>query len=161
MNEVRIVEPRSPDIATKDRARIAGLLGVYLTRTYELLLSTQLVHWNARGRLFLPVHQLTETHYRVLIETLDTIAERMRALGTDVPVSSDTKEFSVSTKLIHSDITEMVRQLAVMHETGAAFARNISAKSDEADDIVTTDMLVQCMAFHEKAVWMLEAIITK
>lgn len=161
MTVARIVEPRNTDITVKNREKIAVLLGDVLTSTYELLLASQLVHWNAKGNIFLPVHQLTETHYKALFETLDIIAERMRALGTEVPVNGVNKEFSIAVKLTSSDIPHMIEQLAKLHEGAAAHAREVASKCDEAGDIVTTDMLVDCMKFHEKAVWMLRAIIAK
>ena len=55
----------------------------------------------------------------------------------------------------------MVEQLAVLNEKAAAHAREVAGESEKAEDIVTTDMLVDCMKFHEKAVWMLRAIIAK
>ncbi len=161
MAVARIVETRNTDITVKNREKIAVLLGDVLSSTYELLLASQLVHWNAKGSIFLPVHQLTETHYKELFESLDVIAERMRALGTEVPANGVNKEFSVSAKLSGSDIPHMVEQLAKLHEGAAAHAREVAAKSDEAGDIVTTDMLVDCMKLHEKAVWMLRAIVAK
>ena len=54
MSVSKILETRNTDIDAKDRRKIAGLLGGVLTSTYELLLTTQLVHWNVKGEIFFP-----------------------------------------------------------------------------------------------------------
>ncbi len=87
------IEPRDVDLPAKDRRQIAKRVGTVLQGTYQLLLASQLVHWNVKGELFLPIHQFTEQHYQALFETLDTLAERMRALGSEVPSDGATKSF--------------------------------------------------------------------
>jgi starvation-inducible DNA-binding protein len=161
MTVSKILEARNTDIDAKDRRRIAGLLGGVLASTYELLLTTQLVHWNVKGEIFFSVHKLTDEQYNELFESLDIIAERMRALGAEVPVDGVGKEFALHAKLTGGDTRHMVEQLVRLHEKAAAHAREVAGESEKADDIVTTDMLVNCMKFHEKAVWMLRAIIAK
>ena len=161
MTVSKILEARNTDIDAKDRRRIAGLLGGVLKSTYELLLTTQLVHWNVKGEIFFSVHKLTDEQYNELFESLDTIAERMRALGAEVPVDGAVNEFALHAKLTGSDTRHMVEQLVRLREEAAAHAREVAGESEKADDIVTTDMLVNCMKFHEKAVWMLRAIIGK
>jgi starvation-inducible DNA-binding protein len=60
MAVTKMVEPRNIDLPAKDRSEIAQKVGTVLQKSYELLLASQLVHWNVRGELFLPIHQLTE-----------------------------------------------------------------------------------------------------
>ncbi len=160
MSVSKILEARNTDIDAKDRRKIAGLLGEILTSTYELLITTQLVHWNVKGESFFSIHKLTDEHYNELFDSLDIIAERMRALGSEVPVDGASRNFEVQVKLVGGDVHHMVEQLAKLNEKAAAHARDVATESEKADDIVTTDMLVDLMKFHEKAVWMLRAIIT-
>ncbi len=157
MTVTKMIEPVNTDLAAKDRAAIAAGLGKYLVSTYELLLTTQLVHWNLKGDLFYPIHKLTDEHYSALFETVDLLAERMRALGSFVPANGPTREFTVSARVTGKDIAAMVEELAKMNEDGARAARELAGKADDADDIVTSDMLVDCIKFHEKAIWMLRA----
>ena len=157
----KLVETRNVDLPAKDRGAIAQKVGEVLSKSYELLLASQLVHWNVKGELFLPIHQLTEQHYEALFETLDILAERMRALGTEVPTDGATKSFSVSAKLDGSSMVKMVEQLIAMHEEAAKGAREVAGFADDADDPVTNDMMMDCLKFHEKAIWMLRAIVSK
>jgi starvation-inducible DNA-binding protein len=156
-----MIEPRNVDLPAKDRRAIAAKVGIVLSKSYELLLASQLVHWNVKGELFLPIHQLTEQHYEALFETLDILAERMRALGAEVPSEGATKSFDVSAKLDGSSMVKMVEHLISMHEDAAKGAREVAGFADEADDPVTNDMMMDCLKFHEKAIWMLRAIVSK
>ena len=161
MAVTKLVEPRNVDLSPQDRRAIAQKVGTILESSYQLLLASQLVHWNVKGELFLPIHQLTEQHYQALFETLDILAERMRALGTEVPTDGATKSFSVEAKLDGSSMVKMVEQLIAMHEAAAKDAREVAGFADEHDDPVTNDMMMDCLKFHEKAIWMLRAIVTK
>lgn len=160
MANVAAIEPRNVDLPAKDRRDIAKRVGKELQGTYELLLATQLVHWNVKGELFLPIHQLTDQHYNTLFETLDVLAERMRALGAEVPSEGATKSFTVSCKLDGSSMPKMVDQLIAMHEAAAKSARETASFADDADDPVTNDMMMDCLRFHEKAIWMFRAIMS-
>lgn len=159
MSVARIVEPRNVDLSPKNRGNVALSLDKILHGTYELLVSTQLVHWNAKGELFLPVHKLTEEHYGELFQSLDVIAERMRALGTQVPAAGGNTEFSVTARIAGSNVREMVAELIKLHEAATMIERDAAGEADKVDDIGTSDMLVDCIKFHEKAIWMLRAII--
>lgn len=158
MTVTKLSEVRNTDLAAKDRAAIADGLGKYLVSSYELLLSSQLVHWNLKGETFYSIHKLTEEHYEALFDSVDKLAERMRALGSQVPTSGPAKEFSVSASISGKNIPAMVEELAKMHEEAARTARDLADKADEAGDVVTNDMLVGTIEFHEKAIWMLRAI---
>lgn len=153
------IEPRNVNIPAKDRRELAKRVGKVLESSYQLFLSSQLVHWNVKGELFLPIHQLTEQHYEALFQTLDVLAERMRALGAEVPSEGATKSFAVSARLDGSSMKKMVEQLIAMHEEAAKGARDVASFADESDDPVTNDMMMDCLKFHEKAIWMLRAII--
>ncbi len=159
MKAANAIEVRNVDLAPVDRKTVAADLDKVLHGTYELLLATQLVHWNARGSIFYSLHKLTEDQYGTLFETLDIVAERMRALGASVPAAGSTREFTVSSNIKSDDILKMVAQLVAMHELAASVAREAAEAADDVEDIGTSDMLVDCLKFHEKAVWMLRAII--
>ena len=153
------IEARNVDLPPKDRKSVAAELDKVLISTYELLLATQLVHWNARGSNFYSLHKLTDDQYEELFETLDVLAERMRALGATVPAAGPTKPFALSMSLKSAELDKMVEQLVALHEKAAADARDVAKSAEEVDDIATNDILVDCIKFHEKASWMLRAIV--
>ena len=150
-------------IAAKDREQIAEGLAAVLADTYTLLVKTHVYHWNVVGPLFLPLHELTEKHYKDLFEAADLIAERIRALGLPAPVSFEQllPKAAVDEETGQRSAGAMVEQLVGDHERITAHIREVALAADDADDLVTTDLLTDRLAFHEKAIWMLTAIAGK
>lgn len=55
---------------------------------------------------------------------------------------------------------EMLEGLVEAHEALAAKMRDAAGYAGDKDDLVTEDMLVARITFHEKAAWMLRALMT-
>jgi len=55
---------------------------------------------------------------------------------------------------------DMVETLVADHEAIVRSVRDIAIKAEKADDFVTHDLLVGRLTFHEKAIWMLRAIVS-
>lgn len=156
------VERPNTGLAAEARRQISDHLVEVLADTYTLLLKTHVYHWNAVGPLFFPLHVLLEEQYKSLFEAADIVAERIRALGHPTPLSFDEllKHTLVKEETRPRSELEMVEHLARDHERMVKRAREAALAAEDADDLVTTDMLTQRMAFHEKAIWMLRAIGT-
>jgi starvation-inducible DNA-binding protein len=144
-----------------DRQELAQAVSKALAETYVLYTKTQAVHWNVVGPLFYALHKLTESQYEDLAEAVDTIAERIRALGYPAPASfgeflelSDIRE---SREKLTAE--QAVTMLCGDHEIAACTFREATKLADDLDDVVTADLLTQRMAEHEKAAWMLRSII--
>ncbi len=159
----RISTDLDTGIKSKDRSEVATALVPVLADTYTLLVKTHVYHWNVVGPLFIPFHELTEEHYNNLFEAADVIAERIRSLGRPAPLSFAEllPEAGVEEETVNRSADEMVSRLIEDHEMLAKRLREAALLADEADDLVSADMLTQRLAFHEKAVWMLRAIIAK
>ncbi len=150
-------------IAAKDRRKVADHLAEALADSYTLLVKTHVYHWNVVGPLFVPLHELLEDHYKNLFTATDVIAERIRALGLTTPLSFKQMrpKSDVDEETINRSAIEMVRRLVEDHETLCRSFREIAEMSEAAKDLVTTDLLTERLAFHEKAIWMLNAIVAK
>jgi starvation-inducible DNA-binding protein len=155
------VAPVKTGLETTDRQELAQAVDKALAETYVLYTKTQAVHWNVVGPMFYSLHKMTEEQYEDLADAIDSIAERIRALGAPTPVSFG--EF-----LEMSDVQEMrekqtaedaVRMLCSDHETVARTFRDATKLAGEMDDVVTADLLTTRMATHEKAAWMLRALL--
>ena len=142
------------------REKMAESLSQILAATYRLTIKSHVYHWNVVGPLFKPLHELTEEHYGALFEAADIIAERIRALGHLAPASlgeaagfapkaSDVGKFTA---------VSMVNDLVTDHE---AAVKTMRKAAEQAGDVVTADMLTDRLTFHEKALWMLRAIIAE
>ncbi|KRD69782.1 DNA starvation/stationary phase protection protein [Ensifer sp. ENS10] len=143
------------------RQEMAAALSDILADTYKLVIKSHIYHWNVVGPLFKPLHELTEEHYNTLFQATDVIAERIRALGHLAPAKlTEAAAFAPSGGSVnHASAADMVADLIADHEAAVRRMRDAGTTADENDDLVTTDMLTDRLNFHEKALWMLRAIV--
>jgi len=151
-------------IADDVREQLAKHLSVLLAETYMLTIKSHLYHWNVVGPLFKSIHDLTEQHYENLFAATDELAERIRALGHRAPVNVEENKLNLSISLPSDgmpDAHDMVRDLVQSHEIIAAEMRDMATYAGDNGDVVTEDLLTARITFHEKAAWMLRALITQ
>lgn len=74
-------------ISEEDRKSIVDGLSRLLSDTYVLYLKTHNFHWNVTGPSFRTLHLMFEEQYNELALAVDSIAERIRALGFPAPGS--------------------------------------------------------------------------
>lgn len=148
------------DITEKNRKLVADRLNLLLANEYVLYTKTLKFHWNVVGLFFGPLHALFQKQYEQLLEIVDEVAERVRALGY---LSHGTlKEFSTHATLPEEpgknpDSKSMIRLLLEDHE---AIIRQIRKDIDyaaELGDMGTNNFLSDLIETHEKTAWMLRA----
>lgn len=144
-----------------DRSKLAQHLSQVLADTYVLMIKTHVYHWNVVGPLFMSVHEITEEHYNDLFKAADVIAERIRALGHLAPHSIETllPKSTVEEEQQTRSAEGMIKQLISDHEQISRRMRDSAGVAEKLEDFVTTDMLTERLAFHEKAIWMLRAMV--
>jgi starvation-inducible DNA-binding protein len=158
------VRPMAEAIGTglrdADRRVVAETLSDITVQTYRVLIRSQVVHWNVVGPLFHSIHLLTEQHYTELFAAIDSIAERIRSLGHTAPAGKAAvgldKALSLGSRMTSKS---MVEELVEDHEALARLIRDGAAQAEEFGDFVTHDLLAARLAFHERAVWMLRAVL--
>lgn len=151
----------SQGVRPNDGSRaVANALARILANTYTLYLKTHNYHWNVTGPHFASLHTLFETQYTELAAAVDTLAERIRALGHVAPGSyaafgrlSEVKEAPDSPP----KAMDMVRELAADNEAIGRLAQEANDIADENDDVASGDMMIERMQVHAKAAWMLRA----
>jgi starvation-inducible DNA-binding protein len=150
-------------IAKKDREATVNGLQKTLADTYSLYLKTQNYHWNVTGPMFKSLHELFEVQYTEMIPALDTIAERIRALGFLVEATfDDFKRLSeIAAGRSEAKAMEMVKELVDGNETVVRTARASLKIAEEAGDDPTVDLLTERLAIHEKNAWMLRSTLQK
>ena len=148
-------------ISPEDREKIAKGLSALLADSYTLYLMTHNFHWNVTGPLFNSLHLMFMTQYTEQWAALDSIAERIRALGHPAPGTY--KEFNnlASIKEVEGvpKATDMVRHLVEAQEATARTARKLFPVVDAANDQPTADLLTQRLEVHEKTAWMLRSVL--
>jgi starvation-inducible DNA-binding protein len=153
--------PVKTGLDTSDRKELAQAVSKALAETYVLYTKTQAIHWNVVGPMFYSLHKLTESQYEDLAEAVDTLAERIRALGSPSPGSfGEFLELSdIADQRQKQTAEQAVTMLCGDHEIAARTFREATKLADQLDDVVTADLLTQRMAEHEKAAWMLRSIL--
>ena len=148
-------------ISQEQRQQIADGLGRLLADTWVLYGKTHGFHWNVTGPMFSSLHGMFDTQYNELWDSLDEIAERIRALGIPAPFG-DSKLTQLATIKEADSIPaamEMVAQLVADHEAVARTARSVFEIADAANDQPSADLLTQRLQVHEKTAWMLRSLI--
>jgi starvation-inducible DNA-binding protein len=126
-----------------------------------LYLKTHNFHNHVTGPMFQALHLLFETQHNELALAVDSVAERIRALGFPAPGSD--KQFLQLSSITDDDGTPtalgMIRLLVEGHETVARTARAVLKIADSVSDQPTCDLLTQRMQVHEKTAWMLRRLL--
>lgn len=133
-----------------------------LSDTFILYMKTYAVHWNYTGGNFFSIHKMTEAQYAELAEAIDEIAERVRALGHETPISLDDILDGGDLKEIKSGkiaSSAMLEELAKGHELLAKRAHEAAEAADEAKDYFSHDMMVARIGAHQKAAWMMKSLL--
>lgn len=148
-------------IAEPNRKDIAEGLSRLLADSFALYLKTHNFHWNVTGPMFNTLHVMFMDQYTELWNALDTIAERIRALGHPAPGSfgAYAKLTAIAEENGVPKAQDMIRQLVEGHETVARTAREVFAVAETGGDQSTMDTLTQRLQIHEKTAWMLRSLL--
>jgi len=153
-----LAEAASPeDAITPLRKALAG--------TQVLLVQTRIAHWNVTGSDFTQLHELFKGQYEELQDSLDEIAERLRACGgvvaptlggliADSPVA-DLRSTQADDTGEPSSAKDYVGWLLVGHQALSELWRLLGADCDAG----TADLAGRRQAAHDKAAWMLRSTL--
>ena len=148
-------------ISDSDRKQLAEELSKLLADSYTLYLKTHNFHWNVTGPMFQTLHLMFEQHYTELATAVDTVAERIRALGHPAPGSY--AAFSRLATIPDTDgvpkAQDMIRILVEGHEAVVRTARTALSVAEKAGDQATADLATQRLQVHEKTAWMLRSLL--
>lgn len=159
-NEITELAPDSP-MDTEARREIADLLSNILADEYRLFLNTQGLHWNVEGPLFYSLHKLTEEQYREFFESIDELAERIRALGLPAPQSlKEIVDRSILTDLPDdTPLKTRIEQMIADYERAVRRTSLVVQLAESHGDVKTADVLTERVGVYEENAWMLRATI--
>jgi starvation-inducible DNA-binding protein len=141
---------------------IALELNKALADLVVLYTKTRNYHWNIEGPSFLELHRFYEEQYTALAESIDEVAERVRALGHYA--EGRLTDFLKLTNLVEEEYTNdqkaQLKNLLSDHETIIRSLRKaIDVIEDKYKDKGTSDFLTGLMQEHEKTAWMIRAYL--
>ena len=152
-------------ISKQNRKKTANILANLLADEFVLYTKTLGAHWNLEGHDFHTKHLFFEEHYKSIKITIDSVAERIRKIGSFAPATL--KRFLALTQLSekfdsgHSS-QDYIHSLLEDHELIIQFIRtSISKVEDSYKDAGTADFLTGLLQEHESMAWMLRASISK
>lgn len=159
-NEITELTPES-FVDGKPRREIADKLADTLADEYQIRLNTQGLHWNVEGPLFYSVHRLTEDQYNELAESIDRIAERIRALGLPAPQTFGelNKRSSVEDLPEKAELKDRIKRLVTDYELAARRAAATVKMAEQYGDIKTAELLTERIGVYDDNAWMLRATI--
>lgn len=151
-------------LTDKSRAGVAAILNTVLADEYVLYTKTRNYHWNVVGPQFNDLHKFFESQYEAIDETIDEVAERVRALGE--PSAGSMAEFlklarlkeSASEKKLTAE--KMIEHLLHDHEALITTLReDLETVASKFKDTGNQDFLTGLMEEHEKMAWMLRSYL--
>lgn len=144
----------------KDTAAVAELLNKLVADLNVLYTKVRNAHWNVEGADFHAQHLFFEGIYEGLAETIDEVAERVRAIG-HYSVGS-LKEFLDLTQLAEekpkkNDSQSYIKILLNDYESIIITLRENIQITEKHGDAATEDFFIEIMASFEKTAWMLRS----
>ena len=159
-NEISDLKPER-GLDDESRRVTAERLSEVQADAFRLFVNVQGLHWNVEGPLFYSLHKLTEEQYEELSESIDTLAERVRALGLVPPESLA----SYQTQSIIDDLPrdaslkDRVRRLISDYERAAERLTKAVKVAEEHGDVKSADLMTDRIGVYDENAWMLRATI--
>lgn len=154
-----VLEPNL-GVSEKDSEIVSQELNTLLADEFILSVKTRNYHWNVEGVNFMALHKFYESQYDQLDEIIDTIAERVRALGHySIARLKDYLELSHLDEQEYTNAEEeQLQNLLADHEVIIENIRKLIIEfTEKSKDFGTVDFLTGLMETHEKMAWMIRA----
>ena len=139
----------------KSSVKIIPALHTSFTSIYHLYFQTHACHWNVTGTDFASLHEMLESQYTRLWNSLDLIAERFRVAGEFAPMSVD----AVSAPMSISSRSEMLKALSTEQKAVILVLKSCIEELTLENDFSGADVLTGLLAEHEKECWMTQSSI--
>lgn len=141
--------------------QVAEKLNFILADEFVLYVKTLNAHWNVEGNDFYPMHLFFEMQYKELIETIDSVAERIRTLGHYAPATlSEFKELTHLTEQSRQQNNSkgFIESLLEDHIAVISMIRGyIQELENHLKEAGTLGFLSTLIETHEKMAWKLRA----
>ncbi len=160
MNPTTRTHKTSVSLDAAIRGEMVGLLNQQLADSLDLYSQTKQAHWNVKGMEFIALHKLFDDIAAVIEDQVDTLAERVTALGADAQGTVRMAAENSSLPEFPSDLVGGEAFVRALTERVGAFAnsnRAAASASLEAGDEITGDVFVGITRELDKYLYFLEA----
>jgi starvation-inducible DNA-binding protein len=148
------------DLPAGTRTRSVELLDARLADAIDLGTQTKHAHWNVKGPNFIALHELFDKIAESVEDQIDTIAERVTALGGTAHGTLAAVARGTSLKPYPQDISDGVAHVEALSAVLADFGRKVRSAIDESakfGDAGTSDLFTGISRETDKNLWFLEA----
>ena len=146
-------------LALPDNARQKSVVALnqILADTMMLRDLYKKAHWQISGATFYSLHLLLDKHYEEQAEAVDTIAERIMALGgLSYATPQDVAEATSIERPPRGreDVPSNLQRLLEAHRKSLEYMRPVASEATEYGDDGTNDLIVSdLIRTHEAQVW--------
>jgi starvation-inducible DNA-binding protein len=148
------------DLPQATRAKAVELLNARLADAIDLGTQVKYAHWNVKGPNFIALHELFDKIAENVEDQVDTIAERVTALGGRAQGTLVAAARGTSLKPYPEDTTGGAAHVEALSAVLADFGRKVRAGIDQAagfGDADTSDLFTGISRETDKNLWFLEA----
>lgn len=152
--------PSRNALPSNARSIAIALLNARLADGIDLALAAKQAHWNVRGLQFIAVHEMLDKLRDDLDGHVDTLAERVTALGGIALGTTQSTAKATTLAPYPTDITAIPEHLAALADRVALLGNAVRANIDEAasaGDADTADIFTGMSRDLDKWLWFLEA----
>ena len=154
------MNPTKNDIPAEKRSSLAQLLNERLADLIDLQLQAKQAHWNVKGPTFIALHELFDSVSEETEEFVDTVAERIVALGgiAEGTISAVGKRTKLPAYPVN--ITSGRDHVDALSTALAAVGKAVRAAIDRATelgDADTADLFTGVSRDIDKKLWFVEA----
>jgi starvation-inducible DNA-binding protein len=148
------------DLDESTREQMVSLLNQLLADLFDLFSQVKQAHWNVKGEEFYQLHKLFDEMAEELLDYIDIVAERVTALGGEargtVRMAADASRVDQYPEGVFESL-QLVDALADRYAAVAAPCREGIDAAEKAEDMVTSDLLIDVCRGLDKRLWFLEA----
>lgn len=148
------------DIAEDARKELVGILNQQLADTFDLYSQTKQAHWNIKGEDFYSLHKFYDDLAESIEAYVDTIAERVTALGGIALGTVRMVATSSTLDELTPDIVSGMDTLKALIDRYAAYAastRQALARAGELGDPTSEDLFTEISREIDKNLYFLES----
>ncbi len=152
------------DLPAATRTRCIELLNARLADAIDLGTQTKHAHWNVKGPNFIALHELFDKVAETVEDQIDTIAERVTALGGTARGTLSAVSRDTSLRPYPEDVSDGASHIRALSAVVADFGKKVRAAIDESaqlGDAGTSDLFTGVSRETDKNLWLLEAHVTR
>ena len=143
---------------------LIGILNQQLANVFDLLSQTKNAHWNVKGPNFYGLHKLFDDLHEMVEDDVDTIAERLTALGGVAHGTARMAAGATELDEFPAELTasmDVVRHMSTVYAQCANGVRECIDKAADMGDQGTSDMFTDVARDLDKGIYFIDSHLRK